>query len=103
MEYLDNPKKQENEKRVPPPDSYLVWAVLSMLFCCLPLGIVSLIHSLKVDDLWRQGFLQEAEDEAAQAKKWAKYALFAGIAMVVGYVLLYVGIIALGLFVGSVS
>ncbi len=102
MENNEIPRNNENDKRVPPPYDYLAWAVLS-LFCCLPFGIVSLIHSIKVEDLWRQGFLQEAEDEAAKAKKWAKYAFFSGIAIVVGYVLLYVALIAVGALAGGLS
>ena len=36
----------------------LVWAILTTLFCCLPLGIVSIVHAAKVDgkpiimDMW---------------------------------------------------
>ena len=26
-----------------PPPNYLVWAILSTLFCCLPLGIASIV------------------------------------------------------------
>ena len=103
MENSEIPRNNENDKRVPPPNDYLAWAVLSLIFCCLPFGIVSLIHSIKVEDLWRQGFLQEAEDEAAKAKKWAKYAFFSGIAIVVGYVLLYVALIAVGALAGGLS
>ena len=37
------------------PDNYLVWAILSTVFCCLPLGIVAIVKASKVDALWAQG------------------------------------------------
>src|SRR5690625_4065208 len=32
----------------PPPPNHLVWAILTTLFCCLPLGIVTLVFSSQV-------------------------------------------------------
>ena len=32
----------------PPPDNNLVWAILVTVFCCLPLGIVSIVKNLLV-------------------------------------------------------
>ena len=29
--------------------NHLVWAILSTLFCCLPLGIVSIVYASQVD------------------------------------------------------
>ena len=34
----------------PKPDNWLVWAILSTILCCLPLGIVSIIYATKVDN-----------------------------------------------------
>ena len=31
------------------PQNYLVWAILTTLFCCLPLGIVSIVFAAQVD------------------------------------------------------
>ena len=31
--------------------NHLVWAILATLFCCLPTGIVSIIHAAKVNGL----------------------------------------------------
>jgi heme/copper-type cytochrome/quinol oxidase subunit 4 len=53
------------------PDNYLVWAILSTIFCCLPFGIVSIIYSTKVSGLWVQGQYAEAQAAANNAKKWA--------------------------------
>ena len=37
------------------PDNNMLWAILSTLFCCLPLGIVAIINAAKVDGLYRSG------------------------------------------------
>ena len=37
------------------PDNNLVWAILSTILCCLPLGIVAIVYASKVDGLYNQG------------------------------------------------
>ena len=44
----------------PAPDNNLVWAILSTLFCCLPLGIVSIVKAASVNSLWAQGQYDQA-------------------------------------------
>lgn len=69
------------------PDNHLVKSILTMLFCCLPFGIISLIHATKVDSLWARGLESEAYNEAAKADKWANYSLICGlIAGVIGFI-----------------
>lgn len=53
------------------PNNYLVWAILTTVFCCLPLGIVSIVKSTQVSGLWAQGRYAEAHQAADGAKKWA--------------------------------
>jgi len=68
----------------------LVWAILSTLFCCLPLGIVSIIHAAKVNGLLAAGDIAGARDASEKAKKWAMYAAGAGIAVTLLYIVLFV-------------
>ena len=56
-----------------PPDNHLVWAILSTVMCCVPLGIVAIIKASKVNDLWYQGRYEEAIKHAEDAKKWSIY------------------------------
>jgi hypothetical protein len=49
----------------------LVWAVLSTLFCCLPLGIVSIIYAARVDGKRAAGDLAGAREDARLAANWA--------------------------------
>lgn len=61
------------------PDNYLVFAIITTVLCCLPLGIVSIIHSTKVDNLWNSGRHAEAKAASNQAKQFAIYAAIAGV------------------------
>lgn len=55
------------------PENYLVWAILSTCFCCLPLGIVSIVKSLEVSSKWEAGNYEGARKSSEDAKKWAIY------------------------------
>ena len=81
------------------PDNYLVWAILSTVFCCLPLGIVAIVKASKVDALWAQGLQEEASEAANDAKKWSIIGAVAGVLGVVLYVVfcLVLGFAAAGL------
>ena len=50
------------------PDTYLLWSVLTTVLCCLPLGIVAIVFSLKADGLWARGEYQDARGAAEKAK-----------------------------------
>ena len=62
------------------PENYLVWAILSTVMCCMPLGIVSIVKSTQVDSLWAAGDQVGALKASEDAKKWA---IFSAIAAVV--------------------
>ncbi|MGV8960006.1 MAG: CD225/dispanin family protein [Stenotrophomonas sp.] len=79
----------------------LVWAILSTLFCCLPLGIVSIIHAAKVNSLLAAGDVAGARDAADKAKKWAIWAAVASLVVAVVYVLFVVLIGGIGALSGS--
>lgn len=61
------------------PKNYLLWAILSTLFCCLPLGIVSIYYAAKVDGLYKQGEYYDADEASEKAKKYAMYGAIIGI------------------------
>ncbi|MDR1102469.1 MAG: CD225/dispanin family protein [Tannerella sp.] len=68
------------DMRPPMPENYLVWAILTTILCCLPLGIVSIISATKVSTLYAQGDYDGANKASADAKKWAMWsAIVAGI------------------------
>ena len=61
------------------PDNYMVWAILSTLFCCLPLGIASILSASKVNQLYRAGNYQEAQKSSDMAKKLAIISAVVGL------------------------
>jgi len=72
-----------------PPDNNLVWAILCTVLCCLPLGIVAIIKSTKVKELWMAGDHAGAEKAAADAKKYAIWGAAAGAIVIVLYIIFF--------------
>lgn len=72
------------------PDNFLVWAILSTIMCCLPLGVVAILKANKVDTLWYANQHQEAIEAALEAKKWTLIAAGCGIAWIVIYLFIMV-------------
>jgi len=70
-----------------PPENNLVWAILSTVLCCLPLGVVSIIKATKVRELWALGDIEGAQKAADDAKKWA---MWSAIITIVGLVLYFI-------------
>ena len=79
----------------PPPDNNLVWAILTTVFCCLPLGVVAIIKSTQVSGLWAQGQFDAARKSADDAKKFSMWAAIAGVSVIVLYII-FIVIVGIG-------
>ena len=88
------------QPRPPKPDNYLVWAILSTLFCCIPFGIVSIVYSAQVDSKYAMGDYAGAQASAGQAKVWFWVAAILGGLPLVGAALFFGGTMLLGLLGG---
>jgi hypothetical protein len=67
-----------------PPDTYLVWGILTTLLCCWPLGVASIVYASRVSGLWYQGRYEEAQAASDKAKNWAIWSAVAfGALMIV--------------------
>ncbi len=86
---------QMNTPQTPPPDNHMVWAILSTILCCMPLGIVAIIKASKVEQLWYQGFHAEAQKAADDAKKWSIYSAVSIGALILLYFIVMIIILAL--------
>ena len=72
----------------PMPDTYMGWAILATLLCCLPFGIVSIVKASQVSSLYNQGRYQEAVAASEAAKKWAIWSAVAGVVLsIIGFFL----------------
>lgn len=74
----------------PKPDNYLVWAILTTICCCWPLGIVAIVYAAKVNNLYMTGQYQAAQEASANAKKWSIITAIGGAVVVLLYVIFYV-------------
>jgi Interferon-induced transmembrane protein len=69
------------------PNNNLVWAILTTIFCCLPLGIVAIVKAAQVNGLWAQGQFDAARKAADDAKKWSIWAAVIGVVGIVLYLI----------------
>ena len=92
METINDPANK-------PPDNNLVWAILCTVLCCLPLGIVAIIKSTKVNELWNSGDKAGAQKAADDAKKFSIWG--AGIAVI--FIVLYFILMAIGIGASAFS
>lgn len=63
------------------PNNYLVPAILVTLFCCLPLGVVSIVYAAQVDTKHNAGDHAGAQQASETAKKWFLASLICGLAV----------------------
>ena len=75
-----------------PPPNNLVWAILTTLFCCLPLGIVSIVYAAQVNGKFAAGDVAGAQESSNKARQFAMYSAIAGVVVIVLYIILVVAV-----------
>lgn len=70
-----------------PPKNWLAEAILVTIFCCLPLGIVSIVNAAQVNSRFRNGDYEGALRASKEAGKWTKIALYVTIGAWLLYIL----------------
>ncbi len=73
-----------------PPPNHLVWAILSTLFCCLPLGIASIVFAAQVNSKFAAGDMAGAQEASEKARTFALWATIAGVVLLVLYIILVI-------------
>lgn len=74
--------------------NYLVFAILTTVFCCLPTGIPAIVYAAQVNGKLQAGDLAGAQLASKNAKMWCLISLGLGLLMAVLYgVLIMAGIL----------
>ncbi len=73
-----------------PPPNHLVWAILSTVFCCLPLGIVSIVFAAQVNGKFAMGDVAGAQAASEKARTWALWSTVIGVVLILLYIVLVV-------------
>jgi hypothetical protein len=74
---------------VPMPNNYLVFAILTTLCCCLPLGIPAIVFASQVNTKFAAGDLAGAMDSSNKAKMWCWIAFGCGLVAMVIWAIFY--------------
>ena len=64
-----------------PPPNYLVWAILATIFCCLPLGIASIVFAAQVNGKYAAGDVAGAQESSRKAKQFAIWSAVVGVVL----------------------
>jgi hypothetical protein len=73
-----------------PPPNYLVWAILSTVLCCLPLGVVSIVFAAQVNGKWASGDFAGAQESSRKAKQFATWSAIVAAVVTVIYIIVIV-------------
>ena len=84
-------RQESTGVRGPRPNipNHLVWAILVMIFCCQPTGIVAIVYAAQVNGKIDAGDYVGARNASNSAKTWASVSMVIGLVIVAGWVLLY--------------
>lgn len=88
MQEAPTPPPFNPQSPPPRPSSYLVWSVLATLFCCMPLGVVSIVYAAQVEGAYLSGDYERSCALSSKAKSWAIYSCVVGVAPILIYILL---------------
>jgi len=90
---LSVPGPQRSNEYVP---NQMVWAILTTLFCCLPLGVVSIVYASQVDGKRAAGDIAGARQSAEKARFWAIASAISVVALLALWFLFFGGMVMLG-------
>lgn len=65
--------------------TYLVFAILVTVLCCLPAGIGAIVYATKIDKAWAMGDYIGAQDAAKKSKMWSIIGAVGGVVVAIVY------------------
>jgi Interferon-induced transmembrane protein/zinc-ribbon domain len=78
-----------------PVPNYLVFAILTTVFCCLPTGIPAIVYAAQVNGKLQAGDYAGAQMASKNAKTWCFVSLGLGLGVMVIYgILMMVGVLS---------
>ena len=77
--YQGEYRHQERHKEEPMPSTWLVWSVLSTIFCCFIPGIIAIIFSSQVSSKYYAGDIEGAKRASRTAEIWIIVSVVLGI------------------------
>lgn len=63
----------------PMPKTYMAWAIVATLLCCIPTGIVAIIYSSQVSNKYYSGDFEGARRSSERAEIWIIASIVAGV------------------------
>ena len=87
------PPQQYAGAQVP---NYLVPAILTTVFCCLPFGIVSIVYAAQVNGKVAAGDRAGALELSRKARTWTWVSFGTGLVLILGYLIFSVILAASG-------
>jgi len=81
------PQPQTQPKTQPQPQiqSYLAFAIIVTVLCCIPFGIPAIVYAAQVPGKVAAGNIEGALDSSKKAKMWCWIAFGAGLAFMIIY------------------
>ncbi|MEZ5103760.1 MAG: CD225/dispanin family protein [Draconibacterium sp.] len=95
--------EQQTQQPQSPPPNYLVFAILTTIFCCQILGIISIVFAAQVNSKWNSGDYQGALNASKNAKLWAWVAFGSGVLIILAVTLLSIFGVLAGLSLGGMD
>jgi hypothetical protein len=77
-----------------PVSNYLIPAILTTIFCCLPLGIIAIVYAAQVNSKLQAGDYNGAVNSSRKAKIWSWFSFGIGLL----FILLMLAVIAIPQF-----
>jgi hypothetical protein len=66
-------------------DNYMMPALLTTLFCCMPFGMMALIYAGKVNEAKEEDDLEAALEASRKARRWYRRAVFTSLSLLAIY------------------
>lgn len=89
--YVQTNPAGTSQPAMPKPNNNMLMAVLTTIFCCLPLGVVGIVFASKVDGLYYAGDYAGATDAANSARRWSLIGIVGSIVISIIYMIIYGG------------